>query len=103
MPLVKVSNVRQSNGTFDYKGLDRSKIVGGSQVYPSYDNVAYFQYDGEVVEGADIKLVTQATYDEHKQRVAEELANIITPEKKIEQLEQQVLSQQSAINMLLGV
>jgi len=70
--IVKVFNLVQDNGHVDYKGLDLNKIVGGTQLYPNYDNVAYFMYDGDVTETTGIQIVTQATYDEHKNRIANE-------------------------------
>lgn len=68
--IVKVSNLIQSNGHADYKGLDLNKIVAGTQLYPDYDNVAYFFYDGEVPTVTGLQVVTLATYDEHKNRIA---------------------------------
>lgn len=88
MEYVRITNIIQTNGQANYKGLDLSKIVGGSQLYPSYANDAYFLYDGEVVEGDGIQIVTQATYDEHNTRIIQEQALIITPEKRLEILEQ---------------
>lgn len=102
MFIVKVNNLTQANGKLDYKGLDINKIVGGTQLYPSYDNVAYFFYDGEVNEGGDIQIITQATYDSHKIRIDEENASFITPEKRIEQLESElaVAKEDNVSNML---
>ncbi|MDQ0412736.1 hypothetical protein [Mesobacillus stamsii] len=96
MKIIKITNLIHPGGRADYKGLNLEQIVPGSQLYPSYDNVAYFFYDGAVTEGGDISIVTQATYDSHKQRIADELTQIVTPEKRIEnlELENQTLKQQ---------
>lgn len=69
--IIKISNLI-NNGQVDYKGLDIDKIVPFTQLYPNYDNVAYFMYDGEVTETTGIQIVSQATYDEHKKRIANE-------------------------------
>lgn len=100
MQIIKVNNLIQSNGRADYKGLDLSKIMSGTQLYPSYDNVAYFFYDGDVAEGGDISIVSETAYNEHKARIEEELAKIDTPEKKIERLEEENrLLQQSLLEL----
>lgn len=103
MNIVKVNNFVQSNGNCDYKGLNLSKILAGSQLYPSYENAAYFFYDGEVSDGEEVQLIEQSVYDEIKQKIAEELASYVSPERELEQLKQQVVAQQAAINMILGV
>ena len=95
MKIVKVNNLI-TNGIADYRGLDLSRIVSGSQLYPDYDNVAYFFYDGDVSEGGDVSFVTQATYDEHKKRI-ENKPRPITPEEKILKLEQEDLNNKEAI------
>ncbi|WP_243299143.1 hypothetical protein [Bacillus litorisediminis] len=101
MEILKVSNLIQSNGQADYKGLDISKIQAGSQLYPSTENTAYFFYSGEVQAGPEVTVIDQATYDNVKAQIEQELANIVTPEKKLEQLEQQQDLMQKAIDDLI--
>ena len=89
MLIIKVSNLIQVDGRADYKGLELSQIVGGTQLYPSYENSAYFFYDGEVENGNGVQIISQVVYDEHKNRIEEEQANVLTPEKRIEKLEEE--------------
>lgn len=96
MILLKISNLIQHDGHVDYKGLNLDKIKPGSQLYPDYSNVAYLEYDGEIDGLSDVQVVTQATYDEHKQRIANQ-PRPITPEEKIQQLEEQNMSLMLAI------
>ena len=96
MKLIKISNLLQINGQPDYKGLDLEKIVPGTQLYPDYDNVAYFEYDGEVAEGGDVRIVTRATYDEHKNRITNQ-PRPMTPEDEIAKLKQEDLNNKEAI------
>ena len=75
----------------DYKGLDIHKIVSGTPIYPEGTNTAYFEYDGDVVEGGDVQVITKATYDTHKKAI-ENQPKPVTPEDRIQQLEEQNLS-----------
>jgi hypothetical protein len=99
--LIKVNNLIQNDGRCDYKGLNLSLIVSGTQLYPSFENTAYFEYEGEVKIGGDIETVTPEAYETVKLQIEAEMP--ISPEEELSQLKQQVVAQQSAINMLLGV
>ena len=88
MKIIKVSNLF-TNGKADYKGLDLDKIVGGTQLYPKDDNVAYFYYEGDVTGNEEITIIDQAMYEEKKQSIVDEASNTMTTEKEIEQLKQQ--------------
>ncbi|MFO1444069.1 hypothetical protein KDN24_12825 [Bacillus sp. Bva_UNVM-123] len=99
--LIKVNNLIQKDGYADYKGLDTKKIVGGSQLYPLNENAAYFEYQGEVNIGGDVETVTPEAYETVKLQIEEETP--VSPEEELAQLKQQVIAQQSAINMILGV
>jgi hypothetical protein len=62
MLIVKITNLKNSNDIIDYKGLNLDLIVAGSQLYPPDENTAYFFYDGEVIEGEDLQLITESEY-----------------------------------------
>lgn len=66
MIIVKITNLSQPNGKADYKGLDTALIVGGTQVYPTTDNVAYFFYDGEATLSAECEIISREVYDAEK-------------------------------------
>lgn len=99
MKIVKVSNLIINN-VADYKGLDLNKIVGGTQLYPDYDNVAYFFYDGDVIESTYLEIVTEATYIEHKKRI-DSAPKPITQEQQIANLKSDLTATQEAVDFLL--
>lgn len=99
---IKISKLFNSNGEADYKGLDIKNIKRGSQIYPEGENTAYFEYDGEVIEGNDIQIISLAIYDEHKTRIANQ-PKPITQEAEIAQLKQSQVEQDELImSLLLG-
>lgn len=66
MKYIKISNLINTQGVADYKGLDLTKIITGSQIYPDNENVAYFKYDGEPIEHPDITVIDETTYNNVK-------------------------------------
>lgn len=86
MDIVKISNVRQNNGTYDYRGIDLDRIISGSQLYPTDENATYFYYDGTIKVGGDVSIIAQATYDEIKWRI-DSAPKPLTPEQLIAELE----------------
>lgn len=103
MIIIKVTNLRKASGETDYKGLDIDKIKGGSQLYPSTENAAYFEYDGEVVEGGDISVITQATYDEQRERIENQPKPLSPEQEEIAQLKKSQADQDEIImNLVLG-
>lgn len=83
MAYIKISNFIQHDGKADYKGLDLKKNVSGSQIYPENENVAYLIYNGDLVQHGDIEVITETEY----QQALDTHDNIVTPEERIEQLE----------------
>lgn len=57
-------------------------------LYPDYENVAYFVYEGEVTEGNGVQIITQATYNQHKTKI-ETAPKPLTDSQRIEELEAQ--------------
>jgi hypothetical protein len=95
MQIVKVSNLVQPNGTADYKGLDLDKIVPGSQLYPDNENTVYFFYTGDVVEHADVMVITEEEYYAKKAEIVSKV-----PLSYDERLE---LIQKAIDDLLLGL
>lgn len=95
MKLVKINELVQNHGMCDYKGLDVQKIVTGTQLYPSFENAAYFEYDGDVITSGDIEEITPEVYEAVKRRMEEERP--ISPELEIERLKQEDLNNKEAI------
>lgn len=90
---IKVMNTRNTDGTMDYKGLDLSLIVPGTQLYPSDENAAYLGYDGEIPDHPDISAITEA---EHQAKRDEIAANTPVDPVKALQEENAALRQQMA-------
>jgi hypothetical protein len=93
MVIVKVSNYIKENGQCDYKGLDLSKIVAGSQLYPNQTE-CYFYYDGDPVDHTDITVIDEATYN----NVKNTLHNATLPS-----LEERVSALEEALLQALGI
>lgn len=93
--LLKINNLIQNDGNADYKGLDIKKIVRGTQLYPAFENTAYFEYQGEVKTGVDIETVTLEAYEAVRQRIESERP--ISPEEEIARLRQEDLNNKEAI------
>lgn len=68
MKNYKVLNLFDLQGHAQYKGLDLSKIVAGSQIYPIDENVAYLKYVGEDVIDDDLELLTDDEYNAIKEK-----------------------------------
>lgn len=66
MIIVKVTNYIKENGQCDYKGLDLSKIVGGTQLYPN-NTECYFYYGGQPLNHPDITVIDETTYNQIKE------------------------------------
>jgi hypothetical protein len=94
---IKICNLIQSDGYADYKGLDISKIVSGSQIYPSDENVAYFQYISEesMPDNPDIVIIDDITY---KAILEEKLSNDYN--RGIEDLKKKDVDLQQAVDDL---
>ena len=61
MHYYQISKLVQSNGTADYKGLDISLFIAGSQVYDFSNNLCLVQ-SNEEKSGTDITVLTEAEY-----------------------------------------
>ena len=99
MKFVKVMNLFDNQGTANYKGLDLSKIIAGTQLYPINKNVAYVGYeDDEIPQHEDLQIITEEEYLQIKSEI--EANRPLTPE---EELQQRIgLMQQALDNLLLG-
>ncbi|MCB5145251.1 hypothetical protein LGW94_10235 [Streptococcus mutans] len=89
MYLYKINNLKQLTGNLDYKGLDLSQIVAGTQVYP-HD----FEADNTCLLGSleehkhdDVLLLNDAQYAAEKKRIESEYPVVETEESKLEKLE----------------
>lgn len=67
MKYIKISNLINTQGVADYKGLDLTKIITGSQIYPDNENVAYIIYEGEIPSHQDLVEISQSEYEEIKE------------------------------------
>lgn len=94
---LKISNLAGLNGRCDYKGLDIDLIVPGTQVYPSGEDVAYFSFDGDLVEHPDITVLTE---EEYQAAISAEQSKP-QPKSELETLREQVALMQSALDELL--
>lgn len=106
MYFYKVNNI-MNNGTADYKGLNLTEIISGTQVYPhdfKQNNICLLASGEEIESREDLERITEDIYEQLKGEIIS--AYPIpdpSPEEKIKQLEQQIIAQQYAINMILGV
>lgn len=99
MRIVKISNLIQSDGRADYKGLDCDKIIAGSQLYPMNENVAYVCYeDDEIPQHEDLQIITEEEYLQIKNEI--ETNRPKTPEEELQ--ERINLIQQALDGLLLG-
>jgi hypothetical protein len=94
MNIVKVNNLIIGNNA-DYKGLDLSFIVGGTQFYPDGTNEAYFYYDGEVANHVDLEVIDVTTYNTVKQNEENKA--------KSPSIEDRLSSVEDTITSLLGL
>ncbi|GAA0379019.1 hypothetical protein [Bacillus horti] len=95
MVIIKLTNIVGGDGAIDYKGLDLSLIVSGTQLYvgEGQDMVAYFVYKGdEDLSGdlsGDLAIITEEEYTQVKADYEEYLNNQpkpMNPEEEIQQL-----------------
>ena len=94
MIFIKVDNVwDELTGFYDYRGLDLSLIVAGTQLYPDHENAAYFAYAGEAVSHEDVSVITEADYV-----AAREEIELYRPKSPFEQLQEQV----DAMTVMVG-
>lgn len=88
MVIVKINNITGENGQADYKGLDLSKIIAGSQIYPHDRNVAFLQYKGSLIDHEDVQVISEEQYLIEVDLYNNYISNLPpSPEKRIEQLE----------------
>ncbi len=85
--LVRVSNLIGNSGTADYKGLDIQLIAPGTPLYLFDNNLAYFEYNGDMVNHPDLQITTISEYNEAKSKIAAPPEN--PTNVKIRALEQQ--------------
>ena len=99
MKFVKVMNLFDNQGTANYKGLDLSKIIAGTQLYPINENVAYVGYeDYELPQHEDLLVITEDEYLQIKNEIE---AN--RPKTLEEELQERInLMQQALDDLLLG-
>lgn len=64
--LLKISKIVQVDGNMDYKTLDISNIVSGTQLYDFTNNVAYVEYNETLTPHSDLVEITQVEYDNAK-------------------------------------
>lgn len=61
---VKISNLYQGNGHCDYKGLDISQFIAGSQIYPSVGGYAVIKtMQVDIPAHDDIEIITEEQYN----------------------------------------
>ena len=98
MKFIKVMNLFNNQGKADYKGLDLSKIIAGTQLYPIDENVAYVGYeDDEIPQHKDLQIITEEEYLQIKSEI--EANRPLTPEE--EELRQRIELMQQALDDLL--
>lgn len=87
MLFIKISNLITSYGHADYRSLELSNIVPGSQVYPPDKNEAFLLYDGEVTSKGDLSVIDQVAYDAEVARITS-LPKPVTDADRIAELEE---------------
>lgn len=99
MKFVKVMNLFDNQGKADYKGLDLSKIIAGTQLYPINENVAYVGYeDDEIPQHEDLQIITEEEYLQIKNEI-----EVNKPKTLEEELQERInLMQQALDDLLLG-
>ncbi len=87
----KISNILDSTGRCDYKGLDTDKFVSGSHVYTTDYKICLVNSTEEVTPtNTDVTVLTKAEYLEEKQNIIVSFPpKPLTAEEKIADLEQQ--------------
>lgn len=60
----KITNLTQSNGNIDYKGLNINNVL--NPVYDFKNNIAYVEYNETYSSNDDLIEVTQTDYDNAK-------------------------------------
>lgn len=85
--LVCVTNLIGNGGAADYKGLDINLIVPGSPIYLFDDNLAFFEYSGNIINHPDLQVITVEEYNTAKSKLASPPESPTTT--KIRALEQQ--------------
>lgn len=91
MIFIKVNKLVSNYGTYDYKGLDLSKVVPGSQVYP-FDlesNNYCVMIVRETVVHDDIDVLSEDMYLQLKAKIEKDYPVVEDEQSKIEQLEQE--------------
>lgn len=89
MKIIHIKNLFNTIGSADYRGLDLTKIVPGSQMYPPDKNEAYLFYDGTVTSKGDLLVIDQVTYDAEAARI-DSLPRPVTDTERIAGLEEMV-------------
>lgn len=89
---IKISNLMNTDGKADYKGLDLNLIVAGSQIYPN-DNTAYLKYNGTAATDNDITELTESDYLAKKNEI----------EKPATTIESRVSAIEIALAGMMGV
>jgi len=102
LKLIKIYNLIDAHGVADYKGLDLTKIIAGTQLYPINENVAYVGYeDDEIPQHEDLQIITEEEYLQIKNEI--EVNKPKTLEEELEELKQrQALIKQALDDLLLG-
>lgn len=80
MTYVKLKNfIPKGGGQADYKGLDLSLIIPGSQFYDEAENAYYFVYESEsgVTTHQDIVIIDESTYNQAKNSLSSEYSDPI--------------------------
>lgn len=82
--IIKIENLQDELGRFDYKGIDISKNVAGSQVYLDENNTAYLKTQSDIPDDNDVTLVSSEEYTNALQRYKNETVSELSEIERLE-------------------
>lgn len=96
---LKINNALNGFGQYDYKNLDISKFINGSQIYPKNENFIYCASTQEDIPShSDILVITEQEYLDYRQVYeAQKQLEQYTIEQRIKDIEDIILMQEGVI------
>lgn len=98
--IIKINNLQNELGRLDYKGIDISKNVAGSQIYLDNNHTVYLKTQSDIPDDVDILIVSEAEYNTVLKKHSEETVNGLT---EIEILEQDMNNAIMELTMLISM
>ncbi|MGX2959373.1 hypothetical protein JNUCC23_08900 [Peribacillus sp. JNUCC 23] len=101
--IIRISNILRNDGSIDYKGLNTTNFVRGSQVYILDEAICAVNYDGDIIENNDIVVIDQMEYDALKAKDTAEKENNELPETELQKIKvKQELMQKAIDDLIFG-